>query len=341
MSKTALITGINGQCGHEMARRLLSRGYTVTGLVRDFERLNPILRDASSIKLIEGDIAQFCPTAALVAKGGFDAVVNLAAISHVGGSFQDPHNVMIVNGYAVNNMLEAIRAGSPNTKFVQASTVEIYGDVTGTITEETCTKPVSPYGVAKLFAHDCVKLYREAYGLFAANAILSNMESTARDDRFITRKISMWAANYSRNQPHTLCVGNLDATRDWGHVSDYTEGMARILDDENPEDYIFCTERSTTVRNLIVQAACVVGMHLTWSGRETNEKAYDQHGNLAVSVDPKYYRAVDIDSRKISSRKARANLGWSPTYSSTAIISDMVRHDSSHKVPPTCSSHDE
>lgn len=295
------------------------------------------IRDKYGISFIQGDICRFDEIRKLLRDNHYDVIFNLAAYSHVGESFDELHQVMITNGYAVNNILEVLREISSPTKFLQASSVEIYGSTSDVITEESKPQPVSPYGVAKLFAHDCVRLYREAYGLFSANAILSNMESVGRSDRFITRKVSKWAAALHHGKPYVLHVGNLDAKRDWSHVSDFMRGMLMMAEQENPEDYVFGSERSMSVRTFISKAADLVGRTIFWSGHETNEIGTDQNGNILVMVDPKYYRASDISERRICAAKARKNLGWSPVYNVNEIINNLVTHDieNYHAYPKT------
>ena len=327
MNKVAIVTGVTGQDGSYLSELLLDKGYTVVGLRRrsssekGLERIQYLLNN-DNFKLVEADITDPANVCWLLQTYLPDEVYNLAAQSHVGTSFQQPSYTTQVNLQGPLNFLEAIRLLSPSTKFYQASTSEMFGKNyeqmgnTKYQRETTAFVPQSPYAVAKLAAHEMVRIYRDSYGLFACCGILFNHESERRGENFVTRKITKWigefvASGQDEDFP-ALRLGNLDAHRDWGHAQDYVEAMYIMLQQDEPEDYVIATSETHSVREFLTEAFNEIGI--------TNFEPY-------VVIDPEFYRPCEVDWLLGHTGKARDQLGWRPKVSFQELVQRMVRSD--------------
>ncbi len=332
--KTALITGITGQDGAYLSELLLSKGYQVHGLRRrvslpNTDRISHLLD--KGLTLHYGDMTDTSNIIRLVSEIQPDEIYNLAAQSHFHISFDTPEYTSNADGIGVLRVLEAMRIlGLQNTtRFFQASTSELFGKVVETPqTENTPFYPRSPYGVAKLYAYWMVRNYREAYGMFASNAIMFNHESPLRGDDFVTRKVTLSAARVSLGMAECLYIGNLDAKRDWGHARDYMDGVWKILQHNEPDDFILATGKNYTVRQLIEQAFSEVGITLEWSGIGVDEVGCNvSNGNIVVRVDPTHFRPTEVDVLCGDATKAKEKLGWQPTTHFHDLIKEMVASD--------------
>lgn len=348
--KRALITGITGQTGSYLAEYLLELGYEVHGIIRrsstfNTERIDHLMNNQNLFNktffLHYGDITDSLNVSQLVAKIQPDEIYNLAAQSHVKVSFEIPQYTSQVDAIGTLNVLEATRNHCFKAKIYQASTSELFGGqqhempITG-FTEDSIFHPRSPYGCAKLYGYWITKNYREAYNMFACNGILFNHESPRRGETFITKKITTWCAkNYQQiknNMPvrpayiNTLKVGNLNASRDWGHATDYCKAMHSILQYPTPEDFIIATGETHTVREFIEKCFVWMGEKISWEG--TGDKEIGKCNDITViEIDPKYYRPSEVDILLGNPSKAKEKLGWSPTYTFTSLIDDMMEHD--------------
>lgn len=328
MNKVAIITGVTGQDGSYLSELLLEEGYTVIGLRRrsssekGLERIQHLLNN-DNFKLVEADITDSGCVNNLIREYMPDEVYNLAAQSHVGTSFNQPSYTTQVNLQGPTNFLEAIRLLSPSTKFYQASTSEMFGknyELMGDTKyqrETTPFVPQSPYAVAKLAAHEMVRIYRDSYGLFACCGILFNHESERRGENFVTRKITKWigefvASGQDIEEFPSLRLGNLDAHRDWGHAQDYVEAMYLMLQQDEPEDYVIATSETHSVREFLTEAFNEIGI--------TNFEPY-------VVIDPQFYRPCEVDWLLGHTGKARDQLGWRPKVSFQELVQRMVRSD--------------
>jgi len=327
MNKVAIVTGVTGQDGSYLSELLLDKEYTVVGLRRrsssekGLERIQHLLNN-DNFKLVEADITDPANVCWLIQTYLPDEVYNLAAQSHVGTSFQQPSYTTQVNLQGPINFLEAIRLLSPSTRFYQASTSEMFGknydEYGGTKFQKETTPfvPQSPYAVAKLAAHEMVRIYRDSYGLFACCGILFNHESERRGENFVTRKITKWigefvASGQDEDFP-ALRLGNLDAHRDWGHAQDYVEAMYMMLQQDEPEDYVIATSETHSVREFLMEAFNEIGI--------PDFEPY-------VVIDPEFYRPCEVDWLLGHTGKARQQLGWRPKVSFQELVQRMVRSD--------------
>ena len=260
-----------------------------------------------------------------------DEIYNLAAQSHVQVSFETPEYTANADGLGTLRILEAIRLLNmgEKTKFYQASTSELYGMAQEVPqNEKTPFYPRSPYAVAKLYGYWITINYREAYNLYACNGILFNHESPVRGETFVTRKITRAVARISMGTQERVYLGNLDAKRDWGHASDFVEGMWRMLQQEEPEDFVLATGVTTTIREFTERAFAEVGITLEWSGNGVDETGRDaKSGNILVSIDPAYFRPTEVDLLIGDASKAREKLGWQPTCNLQQMIEEMIKAD--------------
>jgi GDPmannose 4,6-dehydratase len=337
--KTALVTGITGQDGSYLAELLLEKGYTVHGLRRrsssfNTGRIDHIYRDPhdkdARLFLHYGDLADSSSLIRVIQQTQPDEIYNLAAQSHVAVSFEKPEYTADIDGVGTMRMLEAIRTLglTKRTRFYQASTSELFGKVQEVPqTEKTPFYPRSPYAVAKLYSFWAVVNYREAYDMHASNGILFNHESPRRGETFVTRKITMALARIKHGLQECLYLGNMDSLRDWGHAKDYVEMMWLMLQKDQPQDYVISTGEQHSVREFVKIAAEIAGIDLVWSGQGLEEKAFDSQGICRVAVDPRYYRAAEVETLLGDSTKAKQELGWVPKISFAQLVSDMMESD--------------
>ena len=338
--RVALITGIAGQDGAYLAEYLLNKGYVVHGVKRRASSFNTARIDHlyqgphdpdRRFILHYGDLTDTTTLIRLLQETSPHEIYNLAAQSHVQVSFENPEYTANADALGTLRLLEAIRilglAG--HARFYQASTSEMFGKAQAVPqNEQTPFYPRSPYGVAKLYAYWITINYREAYGIFATNGILFNHESPLRGETFVSRKVTRAVAAIHHGLQDRLYIGNLDAKRDWGHARDYVDGMWRILQYPEPDDFVLATGETHTVRELVEVAFTVVGRRLEWRGKGADEVGLDvASGEVVVSIDPRYFRPTEVDILLGDARKAREKLGWTHTTSFEAMISEMVRSD--------------
>lgn len=335
--KTALITGITGQDGSYLAELLLAKGYEVWGIIRrsssfNTGRIDHIYQDPHEtdvkLKLCYGDLADASSLQRILSQARPDEVYNLAAQSHVKVSFEVPEYTGDVTGLGATRLLGAIRELGLDSRYYQASSSELYGKVVETPqTETTPFWPRSPYAAAKAYAFHMTRNYRESYGMFAVNGILFNHESPRRGETFVTRKISHAAARIKLGLQERLYLGNLDAKRDWGFAGDYVEGMWRMLQAEEPDDFVLATGETHTVRKFCDLCFGAVGIPLEWTGSGEEERGIAPDGRVLVEVDPRYFRPAEVDLLLGDPSKARRVLGWAPKVKIEELAQMMVEND--------------
>ncbi|KPY25421.1 GDP-mannose 4,6-dehydratase [Pseudomonas coronafaciens pv. porri] len=317
-TESVIITGVTGQDGAYLTQLLLEKGYKVYGTFRrtssvNFWRLEELgVAEHPNLHLVEHDLTDLSASIRLLQKAEPTQIYNLAALSFVGVSFDQPITTAEITGLGAVNLLEAIRIVNPKIRFYQASTSEMFGKVQEVPQVETTSfYPRSPYGVAKLYAHWMTINYRESYGIFGASGILFNHESPLRGKEFVTRKITDAAARISLSMPQILELGNLDARRDWGFAKEYVEGMWRMLQADEPDSFVLATHRSETVRDFVSMAFKAVDINLEWVGSAENERGIDVNtGKPLVQVNPRFYRPSEVELLIGNPEKARNVLGW-------------------------------
>ncbi len=357
MNKTALITGIRGQDGAYLGRLLLEKGYTVFGADRrSGDSSNWRLKELgieNEIKIVYMDLLEFENVYRIIEKIQPDEIYNLAAQSFVHTSFEQPILTSEVNAIGVLRLLEIIRTLKPETRFYQASTSEMFGDVQETPqTEKTPFYPRSPYGVSKLFAHWSTVNYRESYNMFACSGILFNHESPLRGLEFITRKITYGIAKIIYGLQEKIVVGNLDAKRDWGYAEEYVQGMWLMLQQDKADDYILSTGETHTVREFIEYAFDCAGFEIRWEGQGAKTKGIDEKtGKTLIEVSPEFYRPAEVDILLGNPSKAKEKLPWQPktkfeelTRMMTEADIKRVKQEQSsssfiHSTPSNCRNH--
>ena len=341
MSKrVALITGTTGQDGAYLAEFLLNKGYVVHGIKRrsssfNTGRVDHLYQDPHEVGvrfvLHYGDMTDATSLIRIVQDTQPDEIYNLAAQSHVPVSFETPEYTANADGLGALRLLETIRilGMAKRVRFYQASTSELYGSVQEIPQREsTPFYPRSPYAAAKLYAYWITVNYRESYGLHASNGILFNHESPTRGETFVTRKISRAVAAIKLGRQETLFLGNLNAKRDWGHARDYVEGMWRILQQPEPDDYVLATGETHSVREFVDKAFAQIGIGIVWQGVGADEKGIDAgSGRVLVEVDPGYFRPTEVDFLIGDASKARAKLGWKHRVSFDDLVAEMVAAD--------------
>lgn len=338
--KVALITGITGQDGALLAELLLSKGYAVHGVKRrasliNTERVDHLYQDPheTGVRFLMhyGDLTDATNLIRIVQEVQPDEVYNLAAQSHVQVSFETPEYTANADALGTLRLLEAIRILGliGKTRFYQASTSELYGKVQAIPqNESTPFYPRSPYAAAKLYAYWITVNYREAYAMHASNGILFNHEGPTRAETFVTRKITRAVAAIHLGFQDKLFLGNLEARRDWGHARDYVEGIWRILQQPQPDDYVLATGESHTVREFVERAFAEVGIEIGWKGSEGNEKGLDRKtGRVLVEIDPHYFRPAEVDLLLGDPSKAFNKLGWKHTVTFPQLVAEMVASD--------------
>lgn len=338
--KVALITGVTGQDGAYLSQLLLDKGYIVHGIKRrsssfNTQRVDHLYVDPheseTRFHLHYGDMTDATNLIRIVQETKADEIYNLAAQSHVQVSFETAEYTANADGMGTLRLLEAIRILELTNKvrFYQASTSELYGKVQAVPqSEATPFYPRSPYAAAKLYAYWITVNYREAYGIHASNGILFNHESPIRGETFVTRKITRAVAAIVMGLQKKLYLGNLDAKRDWGHARDFVEGMWRILQQDEPSDYVLATGELHSVREFVELAFEMVGRRIVWRGKGVDEKGVDAtNGDELVAIDPKYFRPTEVDLLLGDPTKAREKLGWSHTVPFREMVAEMVRED--------------
>ena len=320
MKKRAFITGITGQDGSYLAELLLLKGYEVHGLIRRASTFNTARIDhlytdphepAARLFLHYGDLSDGARMVTLLSEIRPDEVYNLGAQSHVRVSFEEHEHTGDTTGIGSIRLLEAVRLAGIDTRYYQASSSEMFGATPPPQNEDTQFYPRSPYGAAKVYSYWVTKNYREAYGLFAVNGILFNHESPRRGETFVTRKITRAVAAIHAGKQDTLFMGNLDAVRDWGYAAEYVEGMWRMLQVDEPEDYVLATGAGYTVRDFLKIAFEHVGLN------------WEDH----VVFDEKFLRPTEVDALVGDATKAKDKLGWTPTVETPDLARIMVEAD--------------
>ncbi|MCL4480413.1 MAG: GDP-mannose 4,6-dehydratase [Candidatus Thermoplasmatota archaeon] len=330
----AVITGISGQDGYFLSQLLFSKRYEVHGILRRNSSMTqgtvsrlPV--DVKSNLIIHyGDItdSQFIST--LVSKEKPDEFYHLAAQSFVGYSFQNAMSTYDANISGTLNVCNAIKDFSPDTRMYFAATSEMFGQPKETPqNEHTVLAPRSPYAVSKLAGFWTVKTYRDAYNLFMANGILFNHESEVRGPEFVTRKISQAVAKISFGSKDELVLGNLDAIKDWGYASDYTDAMFMILKQDIPDDFVIGTGESHTVREFVEVAFKEIGINITWKGKGINEVGLNDKGKTIVRVSKEFFRPLESDNYRADYTKAKTKLGWKPKIRFKDLVKIMVKED--------------
>jgi GDPmannose 4,6-dehydratase len=338
--RVALITGVTGQDGAYLAEFLLNKRYVVHGIKRrsssfNTGRVDHLYQDPHEVGqrfvLHYGDMTDATNLIRIVQDTQPDEIYNLAAQSHVHVSFETPEYTANADGLGTLRLLEAIRilGMEKRVRFYQASTSELYGTVQEIPQRETTPfYPRSPYAAAKLYAYWVTVNYREAYGLHASNGILFNHESPIRGETFVTRKISRAVAGIKLGRQETLFLGNLDAKRDWGHAREYVDGMWRILQQPEPDDYVLATGEIHSVREFVEKAFAQIDVPIAWEGVGVEEKGFDaKSGRVLVQVDPRYFRPTEVDLLVGDPSKARSKLGWQHKVSFEQLVAEMVAAD--------------
>jgi GDPmannose 4,6-dehydratase len=346
--KVALITGVSGQDGAYLAEFLLAKGYVVHGIKRRTSRFNTDRIDhlyqgpqesERRFILYHGDLTDSSSLLRIIQQVQPDEIYNLAAQSHVAVSFEEPEYTANADALGPLRILETLRrlGMEKKTRFYQASTCEMFGQAqTLPATEDTPFRPRNPYAIAKLYAYWITVNYREAYGMYACNGILFNHESPLRGETFVTRKITRGLARVVLNQQDCVYLGNLDAQRDWGHARDYVEMQWRMLQLDQPQDFVIATGIRHSVREFVNAAADELGIALRWDGSGLDEIAtlVDpgphqglKSGQVIVRVDPRYFRPTEVDSMLGDAARAREKLGWQPTIGFNQLVKEMVLAD--------------
>jgi len=356
--KVALITGITGQDGAYLAELLLSKNYIVHGIKRrsssfNTQRIDHLYQDPHEktikFQLHYGDLTDSTNLIRIIQEIQPDEIYNLAAMSHVHVSFDTPEYTANTDALGQLRLLEAIRLLNliNRTKIYQASTSELYGKVQEVPqTEKTPFYPRSPYSVAKLYAYWITINYRESYNMFASNGILFNHESPIRGETFVTRKNTRAVSKIAMNLQKKIYLGNLDAKRDWGHAKDYVEAMYLILQQDEPDDYVIATGKTTKVRDFVIKAFREIGITLDFNGKELKEtgsiasidaKKFEsktsikpdhlKKGQVILEIDPNYFRPTEVDFLVGDASKAKEKLGWSPKWDLEKLVEDMIDND--------------
>jgi GDPmannose 4,6-dehydratase len=348
--KKALVTGVTGQDGSYLAELLLEKGYEVHGIKRrassfNTERVDHIFQDSheknQKFFLHYGDLTDSSNLTRIINEVQPDEVYNLGAQSHVAVSFECPEYTADVDAMGTLRLLEAIRflGLEKTTKFYQASTSELYGEVQEIPQKETTPfHPRSPYAVAKMYAYWIVVNYRESYGMYACNGILFNHESPRRGETFVTRKITRAIANMAQGLESCLYLGNMDALRDWGHAKDYVRMQWMMLQQEVADDFVIATGKQISVRQFVILSAKEAGIELEFSGKGLNEvgtvkSISGDHapeinvGDVIVKVDPRYFRPAEVETLLGDPTKAKEKLGWVPQITVEEMCSEMVSND--------------
>ena len=334
--KVALIFGVTGQDGSYLAELLLKKNYIVHGVKRRSSSINTLRVDHIyqdpheknyRFRLHYGDITDSLSVSSIINKTKPNEIYNLAAQSHVAVSFEVPEYTANADALGTLRILEAIKFHklTRKTKFYQAGTSEMYGKVQAVPqNEKTNFYPISPYGVAKLYAHWITKNYREAYNIYACNGILFNHESPRRGETFVTKKIVSALCRIKEQKQKKLYLGNLNAKRDWGHAEDYCFAMWKILQQKKPDDYVIATGNQYSIKQFINLTAKKLDMKISWRGKGLKEKAFNERGFPIIECDKNYFRPLDVNTLLGDARKARRQLNWKPSYNINSLIDEMI-----------------
>ena len=336
--KKALITGITGQDGSYLAEFLLNKNYKVHGIKRrssliNTDRIDHLYQEPHEINrnliLHHGDLTDSTSLIRIIQEVQPDEIYNLAAQSHVAVSFEEPEYTANSDAIGALRILEAIRILKleKKTKYYQASTSELYGNVEESPqNEKTPFYPRSPYGVAKLYAYWITINYREAFGIYACNGILFNHESPVRGETFVTRKITRALARIKLGVQKKLYLGNLNALRDWGHAKDYVEAQWLMLQQNTPEDFVIATGKQYSVRDFVNLASKELDMKIEWRGKNLNEVGSFK-GNDIINVDSRYFRPTEVETLLGDASKAKKKLKWTPKISFEQLVKEMIAED--------------
>ena len=340
MKKKALIFGITGQDGSYLAELLLKKKYIVHGVKRRSSSINTFRVDhiyqdpqikSRNFFLHYGDITDSTSVSKIIESIKPDEIYNLAAQSHVAVSFEVPEYTANADALGTLRILEAIKFHKleKKTKFYQAGTSEMYGKVQETPqNEKTNFYPLSPYGVAKLYAHWITKNYREAYNIFGCNGILFNHESPRRGETFVTKKIIRALVKIKMGKQKKLFLGNLDSKRDWGHARDYVIAMWKILQQKKPDDFVIATGRQLSIRQFINLVAKKLNFNIVWRGKGINEKGFDLNTKKnIIMIDKSYIRPLDVNTLLGNAAKARKQLSWRPKTNIHQLIEEMISEE--------------
>ncbi len=336
--RVALITGVTGQDGALLAELLLSKGYAVHGIKRRSSSFNTARVDHlyvdphetdGQFRMHYGDMTDATNLIRIIQETQPDEIYNLAAQSHVQVSFETPEYTANADALGTLRLLEAIRILKMRTalRFYQASSSEMYGDAPPPQDEQSPFRPRSPYAAAKVYAYWVTANYREAYGIHASNGILFNHEGPTRGETFVTRKITRAVAAIEAGRQETIFLGNLDARRDWGHARDFVEGIWRIVQQDQPDDYVLATGEAHSVREFVERAFAAIGMPLTWRGAGVDEQGFDARGTCRVAIDPRYFRPTEVNALLGNPAKARKRLRWKHTVGFEQLVREMVQSD--------------
>ncbi|MEA2163640.1 MAG: GDPmannose 4,6-dehydratase [Thermoanaerobaculia bacterium] len=336
--RKALITGITGQDGSYLAELLIAKGYEVHGIIRrsstfNTQRLDPIYQDPHEpnlhLVLHYGDLNDASSLNRILRIVVPDEIYNLGAQSHVKVSFDTPEYTGEVTGLGSARLLEGIRELQIRPRIYQASSSEMFGKVSEVPQRETTPfYPRSPYGVAKVYAYWLTVNYREAYGLFAVNGILFNHESPRRGETFVSRKITRAVGRIRHGLLDRLYLGNLDAKRDWGYAKDYVDAMWRMLQQDEPEDFVIATGETRTVREFCDLAFARAGIGIEWRGSGQTEKGFERGTDrVLIEIDPRYFRPTEVELLLGDASKAKEKLGWTPQTSFAELVHLMVDSD--------------
>ena len=336
-SKIALITGITGQDGSYLAEFLIKKGYQVHGMIRrssTFNRQNIehifVSDEQRQSCLHYGDMTDIQSLISIIRKTQPDEIYNLAAQSHVRVSFDQPYYTAMCDSLGVLSLLEAVRTVGSHAKIYQASTSELFcGDrAEAPQSESTPFKPMSPYGVAKLYGFEISRVYRESYGMFVVNGILFNHESPRRGENFVTRKVTKGVAEIAHGLRNRIWLGNLDSRRDWGYAPEYMEAAWLMLQQDSPDDYVIATGETHSIRELVEKAFSCIQKTIRWEGVGLEEKGVDAvTGVPLVEIHSDYYRPNEVDFLCGNSKKAREKLGWKQQTNFDSLIELMVEAD--------------
>jgi GDPmannose 4,6-dehydratase len=333
--KIALITGCNGQDGSTLADLLLEKGYEVHGIIRRASNFNTqrIEHIFDRLVLHYGDLTDAGNILSIIKKVQPDELYNFGAQSHVKVSCELENYTFQVNTIGLLNILQAVRTLGleKKTKIYHASTSEMFGNTTdGTLllTEESPMNPVSPYGISKLAAHHLANYYRDAFGMFVVSSVLLNHEGPRRGPTFVTQKIARHVAQFSKKKTNKpLQLGNLSAKRDWGYAKDYVYGVWLMMQYHTPDNYLLASGEEHSVREFVELAFKEIGVEIQWYGEGENERGIDKKtGSVLVTVNPRFYRPIEIDHLIGDFSKAKKVLGWKPSVTFQELVHIMVKH---------------